>query len=437
MRFPFLSVMILLMAPTATPAQDDDLFSSPNDPPRRVAARADEQDTTTTTENVAPTAKGAVRVVRGSRWLERGGKPVLLVGDSLTQGWMELGANFDQDTYIDALAKRGINATLLWSYVGVVDQSRDERIGYDAPVLWPWPRREGRFDLTTSNAGYYKRLRQFVESAGSRGIAVVITVHDGWTKTRFDGHPFNVENGGWLAKKSDYVRLGRPQEEMPTRFDPSWTDAEKHQFALERFCESLLRATGDLDNVVYEIFNEGEWYDRSRWSGFQHHFLRFIRGRTPQPLMVNDDRRLGREFQRDPLADMVSLHTPTWGKRPPSREFFNYHRLHFATEPLKPFLFSETVPEYRGGPDQLAAVVRLLWATALTGTGILFQNDTSWGFDSRCAMSKARSDREAVLDLEGHLARFFNSGAVDFPEMRPRASCRQPVSASRRRAKST
>ena len=35
-------------------------------------------------------------------------KPVLLIGDSVTQGWMEGGNNFNQTGYVDALASRGI-----------------------------------------------------------------------------------------------------------------------------------------------------------------------------------------------------------------------------------------------------------------------------------------------------------------------------------------
>ena len=49
----------------------------------------------------------------------------------------------------------------------------------------------------------------------------------------------------------------------------------------------------------------------------------------------------------------------------------------------------------------------------------MFQNDTSWGFDARSIMAKHALDRDTVLDFEGHLARFFNSGSVDFTRMRP------------------
>lgn len=41
------------------------------------------------------------------------GKPLLLVGDSVTQGWMECGADFDQKAYVDALASRGMNLLMI------------------------------------------------------------------------------------------------------------------------------------------------------------------------------------------------------------------------------------------------------------------------------------------------------------------------------------
>ena len=103
---------------------------------------------------------GPIRVSENGHGFEFRGKPLLLVGDSITQGWMELGTDFDQHAYLQALGRRGINTVLLWSYIGVVDQVADPRIGYDAPELWPWIKREGRFDLQRLNDAYFDRLRR-------------------------------------------------------------------------------------------------------------------------------------------------------------------------------------------------------------------------------------------------------------------------------------
>lgn len=63
--------------------------------------------------------------------------------------------------------------------------------------------------------------------------------------------------------------------------------------------------------------------------------------------------------------------------------------------------------------------MRLMWGAALGGAGIVFQNNTSWGFDQRSALAAKGEDRDKVLDLEGHLARFFNASEIDFAAMEP------------------
>lgn len=365
-----------------------------------------------------PTAPGRLRVGASGHWLEFRGKPILLVGDSITQGWMELGSDFEQEAYLQALGRRGINAVLLWSYVGVTDQKADPRVGYDSPELWPWIKDRGRFDLERLNDAYFDRLRGFVRLANDRNIVVVITVHDGWTKTRFSGHPFNRTQGGPLETREQYVELHDYEREVPSPPAREWPRRQKHQYYLERFCDRLLQSTADQPNVMYEMFNEGEWYNQQDLRAFQVHFLKFFRARTACPLTVNDDHVGGPDFRGEPGADFISLHKPRWDDCPPARVFFEHYRSQFAVRPAKPVIFSEPVPEYSGDNARHPGIVRLLWGTLLGGAGVVFQNDTSWGFARRTAMAAHAASRDAVLDLEGHAARFFNGGGVGFAEMR-------------------
>ncbi len=369
-------------------------------------------------------------------WLQFRGKPILLIGDSITQGWMELGSNFDQRAYIDALARRGINALLLWSYIGIVDQSTDARIGYDAPELWPWLREArvsgrgapqqnsgGPFDLTQFNDVYFNRLRELVRCADANGIVVVIQVHDGWTKTKFAGHPFNVANGGPLTNKAQFVELHDYDHEMPSLFDPQWTRQQRHQFYLERFCERLLQATADTPNVMFEIFNEGEWYDVQRLRAFQLHFLDFFKARTTRLLIINNDHIRGAAgFRDEPKTDILSHHTPRWDNLPPTQVFFDHYCREFDARPVKPLFFSEPVPSYEGGDSTTeTALVRLLWGTALAGASVVIQNDTSFGFDPKSSMAIRADQRDRVLDIEGHVARFFHQAGINFKAMAPDA----------------
>ncbi|MHB8903448.1 MAG: hypothetical protein ACYC6Y_32185, partial [Thermoguttaceae bacterium] len=367
----------------------------------------------------AAASRFAVRAVPGSHWLHLRGKPAILVGDSITQAWMELGANFDQRAYLDALARRGINALLLWSYIGVTDQRSDDRIGYDAPDIWPWVRREGRFDLERFNDAYFARLQELVRQAARRNIVVLITIHDGWTKTRFAGHPFNRAHGGPLQSRSQYVELEDYTREIPGPFDPAWPRRRQHQYYLERFCARLLDAIGGEPNVIYEMFNEGEWYNQPDLRAFQAHFLKFFDARTASPLAVNDDHVAGENFREEPGLDVISLHQPRWDDLPPARTFFDHYQKAFEAQPTRPVLFSEPVPEYGGDASRHKGVARLLWGTALGGAGVLFQNDASWGFDPRSALASKSAERDAVLDLEGHVARFFNASGIDLAPMRP------------------
>ncbi len=369
-----------------------------------------------------------------SHWLQFRGKPILLVGDSVTQGWMELGTNLDQKAYLDALARRGINVVLLWSYIGIVDQASDPRIGYNAPEIWPWARaahasrpgsvsqsNDGPFDLTRFNDAYFDRLRELIHLADANNIVVVIQVHDGWTKTKFAGHPFNVVNGGPLTDKAQFVELHDYDQEMPPALEPQWTRPQKHQFYLERFCERLIQATVDTPNVMFEIFNEGEWYDAQLLRAFQMHFLDFFKARTALPLIINDDHlRTVPGFRGAAGADVLSHHTPRWDDRPAARVFFDHYSREFEATPVKPMFFSEPVPSYEGGDAATEdAILRLLWGTALGGASVVVQNDASFGFDSRSRMAAKAEQRDRVLDLEGHVARFFNGAGVSFASMTP------------------
>jgi hypothetical protein len=363
-----------------------------------------------------PTCELVDNVPSAARWYSFDGKPLVLVGDSVTQGWQELGNNFDQYAYLDALARRGISAALIWSFIGVVDQTADERIGYDAPEIWPWIKAGDSFDLIAFDDTYFRRLRSFVEYALGHRIVVVITVHDGWAKTRFAGHPFNIANGGPLRHRAEYVELADYGRQMPDHFDSDWSRYQKHQFFLESFCERLLVATSDLPNVIFEIFNEGEWYDHQKLARFQRHFAEFFAKRTEQPVMINND-HVKEDFHDNPNVDLISLHSPNWRSSSSAKlAFFHFART-ARKSPPKPYFFTETVPAFDGNEDHLTAMMRLMWGTVMGGASVVVQNDTSFGFDPNTAITKLERIRSRLLDLEGHLARFFNEGAVKFSEM--------------------
>jgi hypothetical protein len=151
------------------------------------------------------------------------------------------------------------------------------------------------------------------------------------------------------------------------------------------------------------------------------HFLDFFKARTVQPLIINDDHIRGAPgFRGEPKADVLSHHTPRWDNLPPAQVFFDHYSRQFEATPAKPMFFSEPVPSYEGGDAAVeAALMRLLWGTALAGANVVIQNDASFGFDPKSAMAIKADERDRILDLEGHVARFFHTDDVSFAAMKP------------------
>jgi hypothetical protein len=338
----------------------------------------------------------------------------------VTQGWMECGTNFNQTAYVDALAARGINLLMLWAFKGTSAdlQQKDRRIGYDAPELWPWAGspEDRSFDLRRLNPAYFDRLQQLAAHAETRGIVVLITIHDGWPKTCFAGHPLNRALGnGPLTDRRQYVTLADYNRELPVAFDPSWDWREQNQYFQERFCAKLVTELEPFSNVIYELFNEGEWYDQTQRRQHEQHFLAFCRTRCKNLLLSNCDHIAGFSSHHEANLDVVTLHPKNWvGHFPKFAERFH-------NTPPKPYLYSEPVPEFDGETPSLEDVRRSAWETALAGAGWVNQNDPSFGWDLRTAIAVKAAARDRAYDCAGQCARFFNQSGVRFWEMAPAA----------------
>lgn len=352
------------------------------------------------------------------------GRTVVLVGDSVTQGWMELGANFNHEAYFDALHGRGIQVIMIWSYIGIEDQSGDERIGYDAPEIWPWNRSGPDFDLTSLNDAYFNHLQNLAAAADDRDMVLLITVHDGGVKWRFGGHPFNSSLGGPLSSDAQYVELHDFGAEMPGTYDPGWDRQSKNQYFQERFCDRMISALEGQTNVIYEMFNEGEWYNQGNLLNHQAHFLSFSEARTTSLLAVNDDHVGGSDpdFQDNPECDIISYHRPQWDSSSDAVEFFNFYAAIFDNAPAKPSFFSEPVPSFEGDSGDVDAVMRMAWGTALGGAGFVLQNDASFGFDPSAAIASRSAGRDAALDRLGYAAQLLGDTSFNLENMRPMGS---------------
>ncbi|MBF0433256.1 MAG: hypothetical protein HQK83_18390, partial [Fibrobacteria bacterium] len=195
-----------------------------------------------------------------------------------------------------------------------------------------------------------------------------------------------------------------------------------HQYFLEKFVKKILATTAHHDNVMYEIFNEGEWYNQTNFRKFQVHFLAVAKAKTDKLLMINDDHVAGADFWGESNCDVISLHKPNWSATTPASSSFNHFAPDFSKTPTKPVFFSEPVPEYRGDPAMFDGNLRLMWGTLMAGAGFVVQNDASWGFTEKAAISDKMSENLKVLKAEGACARFFNESGIDFSDMSPQGS---------------
>jgi len=199
---------------------------------------------------------------KNPHYFEFRGKPTVLVTSAEHYGAV-LNLDFDYKTYLDELARHGLNYTRLFSgsYVeasGLGDFNIPENTLGPKPgrLLTPWARSDqpgyhrggNRFDLSTWDEAYFSRLKSFLTEAGKRGIVVEMTLftshysEDGWLSSPL--HPKNNVN------RVDSVAKNRALTLKNGNLLP-------FQEALVR---KLVREMNAFDNVFFEIQNE-PWAD--------------------------------------------------------------------------------------------------------------------------------------------------------------------------------
>jgi hypothetical protein len=132
---------------------------------------------------------------------------------------------------------------------------------------------EPKFDLTEFNQEYFDRLRSRVIAARDRGIYVAVMLFQGWSVGKepnlpgnaWWGHPFHRENNvNGIDGDLDDDGEGK---ETHTSQPPAVTVLQ------ERYVRKVVDTLNDLDNVLWEISNEGD----PRSKEWQYHMIRFIK----------------------------------------------------------------------------------------------------------------------------------------------------------------
>lgn len=238
--------------------------------------------------SAATPAAGPLRVhPTNPRYFTDGsGKALYLTGSHTWNNLVDMAredppAGFDFDAYLDFLGRHGHNFIRLWAWDSTVwDTRANGGLGKDfvhhaGPLPWartgPGQALDGkpRFDLTQFNPAYFERLRKRVAAAGQRGIYVSVMMFEGWGLMHgnqgraapagwaWRSHPFHPDNnvnGIDAGAAGDGVR-GR----VHSLAHPA---VNKLQAA---YLHKVVDAVNDLDNVLYEVINEGGEKDWDWW----------------------------------------------------------------------------------------------------------------------------------------------------------------------------
>lgn len=232
-----------------------------------------------------PAARGPLRVHPDNpRYLsDGGGRAVYLTGSHTWNSLVDLGRSdppeaFDFTAYLDFLDRHGHNFIRLWTWDSATWDTRSNgKLGKDyvhvaAPLPWkrtgPGVALDGRprFDLQQFDPAYFARLRQRVSEAGQRGLYVSVMLFEGWGLMHgnrgraapagwaWRAHPFHLENNvnGVDAGTGGDGLSGA----VHSLQHPAVTTIQA------AYLRHVVDTVNDLDNVLYEVINEGggkEW----------------------------------------------------------------------------------------------------------------------------------------------------------------------------------
>lgn len=207
---------------------------------------------------------GVLRVspINSRYFTDGNGKAVYLTGSHTWTGLIDRGPTdparpFDFARYLDLLQSANHNFMRLWSRHVTRYQSYGIDVLHGTPLPWarsgPGIALDGkpRFDLNRFDDRYFTRLRDRVMAARERGIYVAIMLFGGYVEvSEWAGNPFNAANN---VNGIDGDLNGNGNGD--THRVPLPPDIDLIQKAYVR---KVIDTVNDLDNVLFEISNEGE-----------------------------------------------------------------------------------------------------------------------------------------------------------------------------------
>jgi hypothetical protein len=244
------------------------------------------------------------------------GRPVYLTGshtwqslqDGILSNYTAVTQPFDYADYLNLLQTNHHNFIRLWRWELTTHEPQPwQRTG-------PGQALDGklRFDLRQFNQSYFDRLRTRVIAAQDRGIYVSIMLFEDWifmNKRKdhpLEQHPFHKDNN--VSGINGDPNGDDWGIEIHTLKVPEVMEVQK------AYVRKVIETVNDLDNVLYEICNEGVRHTR-QW---QYEMVRFIKGveaKMPKqhPVGMTSVGDMNEDCLKSP-ADWTSLATTGWDR---------------------------------------------------------------------------------------------------------------------------
>ncbi|MBX6311641.1 MAG: hypothetical protein IRY99_01760 [Isosphaeraceae bacterium] len=214
------------------------------------------------------------------------GRAVYLTGSHTWNNLVDMGRHdppeaFDFDAYLDFLRRHGHNFIRLWTWDSTTWDTRANGalgknfVHHVAPLPWartgPGLALDGKpkFDLSRFDDAYFQRLRARTEAAGRRGLYVSVMLFEGWGLMHANRRRAAPEGWAWRAHPF------HPENNINginAGVDPGALSAEVHSLAnpaanaiQAAYIRKVVDTVNDLDNILYEVINEGGQKDWDWW----------------------------------------------------------------------------------------------------------------------------------------------------------------------------
>ena len=255
-----------------------------------------------------------------------------------------------------------------------------------------------KFDLEKWDDAYFDRLRSRVRQAGDRGIYVSVMLFQGWSSakgwlggTPWRGHPYHPDNNvqGWSGNTKG--------DTGPALDDPRIRERQA------AYIRKVVDTLNDLDNVLYEVTNEGGYQGlgpvrRRHGARLREDEAQAAPGRPHRP-RLGEQRRDAREPRRlvlaglEPWPDLKSDPRAVDGKK---------------------LSLLDTDHVFGVGGDQ-----KWVWKSFLRGHNVLFMDpydDPAWA-PILAGQGVGVRDAEAARRAMGHARRY--AERIDLAASRP------------------